>query len=885
MYPQVLPVTDGSASEVKIDLHVHSSFSDRPYSWFLRSSRAAECYTSPATVYATAKARGMNLVTLCDHDTIDGALELRALADDTFISEEVSARFPEDGCIVHTIAIDISETQHKEIQALRANIYELVTYLHHQGVEFSLCHPLSQVNHRLQTHHLERCLLMFRNLELRNGTRDVAHEDALRRILGGLTPAAMAQYAERHPRTPAFNLDGRYGLVGGSDDHAGLSIARAFTTFEGARSGAGVTAALRERRTAPGGQHGSTAVLQHNAYGVLGGYLQSSSQGHGHHHDDADHQHESAEEGPSPALAATLSRYAELIATAQEGDGPFDFGGLLSSGHTDPTQAQLSRLVESVLVRSSREAAGEVKDELLAARLVELADKIPALLKAITVALPAILGARWHGHDIQSARRFSSELGFAERTRETPRVAILTDTVDDTNGVSIGLRRLAAAAVAGGHDLRLIAFGPGDHVVTDADGIVRLPAILRHRLADYPQMEFAVPHLPSLIGYLLENRIDLVQCSTPGPVGLMGLLAARTIGIPVVGQYHTDLPEYGTQLTGDPIVGAMLGQLVGWFYRAMDRVYAPSEAVVKRLDELGVRGDKVARIRRGVDLKMFSPSRRNAAGLAALVPDGGEAPLTVLYVGRLSREKGVDGLLDSFALAAGSVPRARLVLVGDGPQAEALAARAAGSDRVHFLGARHGEELAMLMASSDLFVSLSETETFGNTVVEAQASGTPVIVAGRGAAGENMIDGITGMIVDGRRPEAIAAAIRLLLREPAARRNMAVAATAFAQQYDMDSAAEATFREYRRFLAERDVAARVPSPSAVRTAAARAPAPKPATGASAVAPTAIAAATTGGAAAAARMIAGVSAPAGGSGASASAAASVVADAEEGGWLI
>src|SRR3954451_612790 len=122
MDPRVMPVIDGHAPQIKIDLHVHSSFSDRPYSWFLRSSQAAECYTSPATVYATAKARGMNLVTLCDHDTIDGALELRALGDDTFISEEVSARFPEDGCIVHTIAFDISEAQHAEIQALRANI-------------------------------------------------------------------------------------------------------------------------------------------------------------------------------------------------------------------------------------------------------------------------------------------------------------------------------------------------------------------------------------------------------------------------------------------------------------------------------------------------------------------------------------------------------------------------------------------------------------------------------------------------------------------------------------------------------------------------------------------------------------------------------------------
>ncbi len=120
------PTVDDGDQEVRIDLHVHSRFSDRPYSWFLRSAQSAECYTTPAAVYATAKARGMNLVTLCDHDTIDGALELRALHDDIFISEEVSARFPEDGCIVHTIALDISETQHSEIQRLRSNIYDLV---------------------------------------------------------------------------------------------------------------------------------------------------------------------------------------------------------------------------------------------------------------------------------------------------------------------------------------------------------------------------------------------------------------------------------------------------------------------------------------------------------------------------------------------------------------------------------------------------------------------------------------------------------------------------------------------------------------------------------------------------------------------------------------
>ncbi|HEY2903606.1 MAG TPA: glycosyltransferase [Polyangia bacterium] len=829
-----LTINRESEIEVRIDLHVHSRFSDRPYSWFLRSAKSAECYTTPAQVYATAKARGMNLVTLCDHDTIDGAVELRTMADDTFISEEISARFPEDGCIVHTIALDISETQHREIQSLRKNVYELVSYLHHQGVEFFLCHPLSQVNRRLHKEHLQRCLLMFRNLELRNGTRDAAHERALRRILGGLTPAVLDRYAELHPRTPYVNREARYGLVGGSDDHAGLSIARAFTTFEGARSGAGVTAALRARRTVPSGQHGTTAVLQHNVYGVIGGYLQ-------HHHGDDEHEREHEQkpaaapttETPAPAagLAATLAHYGELVLRAQAEQGGVDFAALPARGHTDAMQGQLSQLVETVLVRSSRQALSEMTDELLAARLVEFADKLPAVIKAITVALPAILGARWQGHDIQSARRYSAELGFAERSRSSPRVAVLTDTIDDINGVGIGLRRLHAAARAVGHDLRLISFGDGDHVTTDAEGIIRVPAILRHRLPEYPEMEFAVPHLPSLISCLLEQQVDLVQCSTPGPVGLMGLLAARVVGLPVVGQYHTDLPEYATRLTGDPIVGAMLGRLVGWFYGAVDKAFAPSQAVARRLHELGVPAAQVARLPRGIDLDLFTPARRDAHAFADI--DGGAGarsssragrPLTVLYVGRLSREKGLDALLDGFAQAARSQPAARLLLVGEGPAAAALAEQAAQNglaEKVHFVGFRRGEALATLMASSDLFVSTSETETFGNTVVEAQASGLPVIVAGRGAAHENVVDGVTGLVVDGRRPEEIGAAIDRLLTDAPTRVRMGRAAAAFAQKYDMKSAAEGTFQAYRRVLAERAPAA---APAPRERASAMAPA-------------------------------------------------------------
>ena len=295
---------------------------------------------------------------------------------------------------------------------------------------------------------------------------------------------------------------------------------------------------------------------------------------------------------------------------------------------------------------------------------------------------------------------------------------------------------------------------------------MRVPALARHRLADYPEMEFGLPHLPSLLNYLIANRIDLVQCSTPGPVGIMGLFAARLAGIPVVGQYHTDLPEYCTRITGDPMTGALVSKAVGWFYGAMDRVFVPSQAVAARVAELGVAAEKVARMPRGIDLDLFRASRRDPHAFA---PFGLNGEPKVLYVGRLSREKSLDALIDAFELASPSVPEARLVIVGTGPYAQPLAARAA-SERVLFLGTRTGDELATLMASSDVFVSPSETETFGNTVVEAQASGLPVVVANRGAARENMLDEITGLVVDAREPQELAGGDLAVARRPPAAR-------------------------------------------------------------------------------------------------------------------
>jgi glycosyltransferase involved in cell wall biosynthesis len=767
--------------EVRIDLHVHSHFSDRPYNYLLRAGHSAECYTTPRQVYETAQQRGMSLVTLTDHDTIDGALELRAFAPDAFLSEEVSARFPEDGCVMHTIALDITEAQHVELQRLRSNIYDLVTYMNQEGIPHFLCHALSQVNRRLTPSHLERALLMFRNLELINGTRDPKHERCLRRITAGITPAHIARWRNEHPSTPVFNPHGKYAFVGGSDDHGRLAIARAYTAFDGPATAAGLRAALAAGAVRPRGHSGRVETLTNNIYGVLAGYLRKTGQ---------------VELGTRAMAAAASAKEGDANASLGARLAAIDWSEIWRNGHTDMGQQQIGRMLDELLLDMNRGAVGKLADAGFGFDLNGLAEGLPNVLRLLLLSLPALLGNRYHAHDRGGARRFAAALGFASDCAESePRVAILTDTVDDLNGVALGLRRLSAAAAAERYTIQVVAIGTSDRLHVDKEGIVRVPAVYRRRLALYPQMEFGIPHLPALLQYLVEEQIDIIQCATPGPMGLAGLAAARLTGIPVLGQYHTDVPEYATRLSGDPTFGAVIGAIVGWFYRLMDQVLVPSESVAKKMLDFRVAPDRITKVPRGIDLELFRPHRRSEHAFARFGINGAAK---VLYVGRISKEKGLDLLVERFNALA-HLEDAKLILVGDGPYSEQLAKKA-DPRHVFFAGALRGQALAELVASADLFVFPSETETFGNAVVEAQASGLPVVVANRGAAQENMLDGVTGLVVDARSPDQITESIRLLLRDRALRDRMGRAAHKFAQRYSMREAVRGTFEIYRRFL-------------------------------------------------------------------------------------
>jgi glycosyltransferase involved in cell wall biosynthesis len=298
---------------------------------------------------------------------------------------------------------------------------------------------------------------------------------------------------------------------------------------------------------------------------------------------------------------------------------------------------------------------------------------------------------------------------------------------------------------------------------------VTLPPDWSLPLPSYEAIDLRFPLPTDVLARIEETPPDVVHVATPGPVGVCGLLVARLVGIPVVGSYHTELGPYALHLTRDALVAEAMDVYVDWFYRQCAVVLAPTRQVADALESRGLAS--VGIWGRGVDTAQFGPERRDEARRRELLGDDGG--LLVLSVGRLSREKRIGVLLDAFALVSRRRPDVRLVVAGDGPARGELS-RTAPAGTI-FTGELVGDELAALYASADVFCFPSTTDTFGQVLLEAGASGLPVVAAAAGGAPELVHDGRTGRLVAPDEPHALATAILGLAADAELRRRWGAA--------------------------------------------------------------------------------------------------------------
>jgi len=748
----------------RADIHVHTKYSNRPSAWWMRRIGAPESFVEPLDLYRAAKEAGMDFVTVSDHDCIDGALEIAHL-EDTFISCEVTTFFPEDGCAVHLLVNGITEKQFEVIDELRHNIYELRAYLLKEDIVNSLAHALYSVNERLTVTHFEKLLVLFNRFEGKNGMHGQRSGELLCEVVRHLTPEVVARLADAHGIEPHGSHPWHKMLTAGSDDHSGLYVGCARTVTPEAATVEEYLNHLRRGRHDMEGQRGGGLQLARSVCHIAAHYYRSRFTGG---RLVGELLRRLAGEPTAPRKGRVRTWVVDRIRDARLRKLPAaerellrDLPRLLEETHgrngeerTFAIACRVSRLFGSAFVRRLGEAARE-------GRFVQGLGAVTAL-GPLALSLAPFL-ASFHAQNKDEpllgdvARKFEGVDRFAERSG---RKAWLTDTLTDVNGVARTIRTLATHARAAGRPLTVVTSLPSERPCEFDHR--NFPPAEAFRLPLYEEQQVALPPFLEIVEYLERERFGEVILSTPGPVGLVGLFAARLLGIKTCGIYHTDFPAYVAHLARDPSLGGLAERYLSWFYGQLDTVFVRSEASKRQLVEAGLDASRLLVLAGGVDTKQFHPRHREPASWQRWgLPSG----FKFLYVGRISREKNLDVLFEAFdRLLKRGLP-VSLALVGDGPYREELEKKHA-HPRIAFTGYVAGEALATAYASAEAFVFPSTTDTFGNAVLEAQACGLPAIVAGEGGPCEIVRANRSGLVIDMSLPEALAEAMeRLFLAE------------------------------------------------------------------------------------------------------------------------
>ncbi|MFI7602930.1 glycosyltransferase family 4 protein [Actinoplanes sp. NPDC049681] len=333
------------------------------------------------------------------------------------------------------------------------------------------------------------------------------------------------------------------------------------------------------------------------------------------------------------------------------------------------------------------------------------------------------------------------------------RIALVTESfLPDVNGVAHSVVRAAEHLVNRGHEPMVIAPQPPPGVRGAVGSlpypVVRIPSL---PMPGYPQIRLGLP-TPALTAALRTHGTEVVHLASPFVLGAWGAAAAKALRLPCVAVYQTDVAAYARAYR----VGMTEPAAWRWIrtvHNAAARTLAPSTESVAALTTHGVR--RVHLWRRGVDDVRFHPRRRSGGIRRALAPRG---EVLAGFVGRLAVEKQVELLA-----GVSRLPGVRLVVVGDGPAAGML--RRALPEAV-FLGARHGDQLARIYASLDVFVHTGPYETFGQAVQEAMASGLPVVAPAAGGPRDLVQDGRTGHLVPPYRSEGFTDAVAGLAADP-----------------------------------------------------------------------------------------------------------------------
>ena len=614
----------------RADLHVHSTNSDVSGNARIRALRSAESFTDPLELYEAQRARGMDFVTVTDHNTLAGSLAIAHLPG-TFLSTEFDSWFPEDEARVHVVALGLDEATFAEADKARANVHELVACLREAGVVHYLAHPLFDMSGRLTPETVERMLLLFNVLEGRNGARTSRCNGLLRAIVATLTPERLWAMAERHGIEPYGETPWRKALTGGSDDHSGLFSASAYTVAGGDGTAEGFLRAIAAGDCDHGGADGDARLLAHSIYAASFWRIRELlrldeteprkralgllRKGFGRIGRDV------------PVLEKTLRGVRSLApGLYRDGDprGPAweellerEIGSLIADpdGLNAVDAKELNRRLFVVAQRLADDVTSLHLRPLLErdARL-GLKRRLQSMYAVGMIAfleLPYYFAWSFQSRDRELQERLRASFLGERRHSQREKVAVLCASpacgADEVRAASAAATPAAAETgrAAAHHDIEvtLVTCSAGHEPAPG--GTVDFRALAWRPSPNGAGPQWVVPPLVEVVDFLEEEDFTALHTDSTAGQGLLALAAARLLHLPLTGAVDPDGLEASR---GRVDLSARLRRrYLTWFCARLDEAYVPTRAAGRALVAGGVDPRRVTLL----------PPREDAGGRAA----------------------------------------------------------------------------------------------------------------------------------------------------------------------------------------------------------------------------------------------------------------------------
>lgn len=366
------------------------------------------------------------------------------------------------------------------------------------------------------------------------------------------------------------------------------------------------------------------------------------------------------------------------------------------------------------------------------------------------------------------------------------RLALFTDTyLPETNGVAGTLHRLSNHLNR--RNIEHLLFTSQSimegNVEAPVSSVINIPFFL------YPECRIAFPSRVTAYKQLQEFQPDLLHVATPFNMGLLGLRYALKFNLPHVISYHTHFDRYLNYYKLGSVI-PLYWKYIKWFHRTCDTTFVPSQDTMYTLQSQGIQRLKLWS--RGIDCNLYSPCKRTPSIRERYQIT---APLILLYVGRISPEKDIATLTATMQqLPAELQAHVHWIIVGDGPALPKMQQQAPAN--VTFTGYLHGDELASMYASADLFVFPSCTETFGNVVLEAMASGLPVLAANAGGVKDLVVHQHSGILVEPGNVDAFIREISLRVHSSELLKKMGLEGRKLAEQRSWEQIFDTLIEDY-----------------------------------------------------------------------------------------